>query len=95
MDYKKLGAAIGVALKKNELSANVGEFCGVTTDTVRGWCRGNRPYDVNTAGYFRLIKALKIDVTEFAELKTAGGRITFLRFENGLTVSDLVMLPTV
>ena len=90
MDYKKLGAAIGAALKKFELSAIVGEFCGVTKNTVNGWIyAGARPDDKNQSAYFRLIKALKIDVSEFADVETVGGRITFLRFKNELNISDL------
>lgn len=93
MDYKKLGAAIGVALKRKDLPANVGEFCGVTKDAVYGWAySGCRPDDKNMAGYFRLIKALKIDISEFASLETPAGRISYLRIKNELSVLDLVNL---
>ena len=91
MDYKKLGAAIGAALKKSELSASVGEFCGVTRNAVNGWVYdGSRPADKNMTGYFRLIKALKIDALEFADFETPAGRITLLRFKNEFSISDLM-----
>lgn len=92
MDYKALFAAIQVAMKKEKLTiAQVARFTGMNDGALGCWLRNVSTPTANeqVASFFKIIEMFKIDIEPFADTKTIGGRIEFMRLKNKFTVTDL------
>lgn len=95
MDYKALFASINEAIKKEKLTiAQVARFTGAGDGALGCWLRNVSTPTANeqVASFFKIIDMFKIDIEPFADTKTIGGRIEFMRLKNKFTVSDLATI---
>jgi phage anti-repressor protein len=95
MDYKALFAAVQAAMKKERLTiAQVARFTGMNGGALGCWLRDVSTPTANeqVASFFKIIDMFKIDIEPFADTKTIGGRIEFMRLKNKFTVADLATI---
>lgn len=93
MDYKALFAAVKSEIEKRGLMATpfsrlCGDECGqvIYSWTVAGSIP-TKPRLIKV--FFEVIKRLEIDLSQFADMETVGGRVEFLRLSHKMTPTEL------
>jgi transcriptional regulator with XRE-family HTH domain len=92
MNYTALFAAIKAEAKRRRISiSRLDNDFGYGNHVVEGWVmRGKKPAKNNSLMILkRVTKCLKIDIKEFADLETIGGRIEYLRIKKGFTSNSV------
>ena len=91
MDYKALHEKMQSVMKEKGLTARtLGKQCGDDTgDIIKGWLRNGSKPNSSAKVLVDALYVLDMNLADYADFGTIGGRIEFCRLGSGMTKSDL------